>query len=180
MTNKIASKRYSTALFDSVKNEELDALLKDAQSLSETMLDSQELSLLLKSPLTKNELKSSILLKIIQGLPSEKILSGLVNTLKKNKRLNLFENVLSDFQDVLFEKRGYQKAKVTTSHAINDETKNIIQDLLHNQYGSKINLEFHVNNSLLGGMTVVIGSKMIDLSILNQVSKFTNNVKGDI
>ena len=33
------------------------------------------------------------------------------------------ENVLSDFQDVLFEKRGYQKAKVTTSHAINDEIK---------------------------------------------------------
>ena len=180
MTNKIASKRYSTALFDSVKNEELDALLKDAQSLSETMADSQELSSLLKSPLTKNELKSSILLKIIQGLPSEKILSGLVNTLKKNKRLNLFENVLSDFQDVLFEKRGYQKAKVTTSHAINDEIKNNIQDLLHNQYGSKINLEFQVNNSLLGGMTIVIGSKMIDLSILNQVSKFTNNVKGDI
>ena len=55
MTNKIASKRYSTALFDSVKNEELDALLKDAQSLSETMTDSQELSSLLKSPLTKNE-----------------------------------------------------------------------------------------------------------------------------
>ena len=180
MTNKIASKRYSTALFDSVKNEELDALLKDAQSLSETMADSQELSSLLKSPLTKNELKSSILLKIIQGLPSEKILSGLVNTLKKNKRLNLFENVLSDFQDVLFEKRGYQKAKVTTSHAINDEINNSIQDFLHNQYGSKINLEFQVNNSLLGGMTVVIGSKMIDLSILNQVSKFTNNVKGDI
>jgi len=72
MTNKIASKRYSTALFDSVKNEELDALLKDAQSLSETMTDSQELSSLLKSPLTKNELKSSILLKIIQGLHLKK------------------------------------------------------------------------------------------------------------
>ena len=132
MTNKIASKRYSTALFDSVKNEELDALLKDAQSLSETMADSQELSSLLKSPLTKNELKSSILLKIIQGLPSEKILSGLVNTLKKNKRLNLFENVLSDFQDVLFEKRGYQKAKVTTSHAINDEIKTGTRVILNN------------------------------------------------
>ena len=180
MTNKIASKRYSTALFDSVKNEELDALLKDAQSLSETMADSQELSSLLKSPLTKNELKSSILLKIIEGLSSEKILSGLVNTLKKNKRLNLFENVLSDFQDVLFEKRGYQKAKVTTAHTIDEQTKKDIQELLHNQYGSKLNLEFQVNKSLLGGMTVIIGSKMIDLSIINQVSKFTNNVKGDI
>ena len=48
MTNKIASKRYSIALFDSVKNEELDALLKDSQSLSETMADSKELSSLLK------------------------------------------------------------------------------------------------------------------------------------
>jgi F0F1-type ATP synthase delta subunit len=60
------------------------------------------------------------------------------------------------------------------------KTKNNIQELLHNQYGSKIKLEFQVNKSLLGGMTVVIGSKMIDLSIINQVSKFTNNVKGDI
>ncbi len=180
MSNKIASKRYSVALFDTVKNEELDSLLSDCQSLSESLKESQELSSLLKSPLTKNEIKSSVLLNVISGLPSEKILTGLINTLKKNKRLNLFENILHEFQDVLFEKRGYQKAKVTTAHGIDEQTKNNIQELLHNQYGSKIKLEFQVNKSLLGGMTVVIGSKMIDLSIINQVSKFTNNVKGDI
>tara|TARA_Y100000996_G_scaffold161900_1_gene125551 strand:+ start:274 stop:816 length:543 start_codon:yes stop_codon:yes gene_type:complete len=180
MSNKIASKRYSVALFDTVKNEELDSLLVDAQSLSVTLRENQELSSLLKSPLTKNELKSNILLKVIEGLPSKEILSGLISTLKKNKRLNLFQNILIEFQDVLYEKRGYQKAKVTTAHVIDDDTKSNIQDLLHNQYGPKINLEFQVNKSLLGGMTVVIGSKMIDLSISNQVSKFTNNVKGDI
>ena len=98
----------------------------------------------------------------------------------ENFFLNLFENILIEFQDVLYDKRGYQKAKVTTAHVIDDETKKSIQELLHNQYGSKLNLEFQVNKSLLGGMTVVIGSKMIDLSISNQVSKFTNNVKGDI
>tara|TARA_A100001035_G_scaffold175652_1_gene139551 strand:+ start:306 stop:848 length:543 start_codon:yes stop_codon:yes gene_type:complete len=180
MSNKIASKRYSVALFDTVKNEELDTLLADTQSLSVTLSENQELSSLLKSPLTKNELKSNILLKVIEGLSSKKILSGLISTLKKNKRLNLFENILIEFQDVLYDKRGYQKAKVTTAHVIDDETKKSIQELLHNQYGSKLNLEFQVNKSLLGGMTVVIGSKMIDLSISNQVSKFTNNVKGDI
>ena len=180
MSNKIASKRYSVALFDTVKNEELDSLLADCQSLSESLNESQELSSLLKSPLTKNEIKSSVLLDVISGLSSEKILMGLINTLKKNKRLNLFEDILHEFQDVLFEKRGYQKAKVTTSHGIDEQTKNNIQELLHNQYGSKIKLDFQVNKSLLGGMTVVIGSKMIDLSIINQVSKFTNNVKGDI
>jgi F-type H+-transporting ATPase subunit delta len=180
MSNKIASRRYAVALFDTVQNEQLDALLADSQSLSSLIQESQELASVLKSPLTKNEIKSNILLKIIEGVPSEKTLKGLVNTLRKNKRLNLFENILIEFQDVLFEKRGYQKAKVTTAHPINDETKNNIKDLLNNQYGSKINLEFQINQALLGGMTVVVGSKMIDLSVLNQVSKFTNNVKGDI
>ena len=180
MSNKIASRRYAVALFDTVQNEQLDALLADSQSLSFLIQESQELASVLKSPLTKNEIKSNILLKIIEGVPSEKTLKGLVNTLRKNKRLNLFENILIEFQDVLFEKRGYQKAKVTTAHPINDETKNNIKELLNNQYGSKINLEFQINQALLGGMTVVVGSKMIDLSVLNQVSKFTNNVKGDI
>ena len=94
MSNKIASKRYSVALFDTVKNEELDSLLADVQSLSESLKESQELSSLLKSPLTKNEIKSNILLKVISGLTSEKILVGLINTLKKNKRLiiNHFES----------------------------------------------------------------------------------------
>ena len=180
MSNKIASKRYAVALFDTVQNEQLDALLADTQSLSGAINESAELDTLLKSPLTKNELKANILMKIVEGLSSQKILGGLINALKKNKRLNLFAGILQDFQDVLFEKRGYQKAKVTTAHVIDESTKKNIQDLLTNQYGSKLNLEFQINKSLLGGMTVVIGSKMIDLSMANQVSKFTNNVKGDI
>ena len=55
----MASKRYAVALFDTVKNEELDSLLADAQSLSTTIVESEELASLLKSPLTKNEIKSN-------------------------------------------------------------------------------------------------------------------------
>ena len=83
MSNKIASKRYAVALFDTVQNEQLDALLADAQSLSGVISESAELDTLLKSPLTKNELKANILMKIVEGLSSQKILGGLVNTLKK-------------------------------------------------------------------------------------------------
>ena len=101
MSNKIASKRYAVALFDTVQNEQLDALLADAQSLSNAITESVELDTLLKSPLTKNDLKANILLKIIEGFSSQKILGGLINTLKKNKRLNLFSGILKEFQDVL-------------------------------------------------------------------------------
>ena len=50
MSNKIASKRYAVALFDTVQNEQLDALLADAQSLSGVISESAELDTLLKSP----------------------------------------------------------------------------------------------------------------------------------
>ena len=65
MSNKIASKRYAVALFDTDQNEQLDALLADAQSLSGVISESAELDTLLKSPLTKNELKANILMKIV-------------------------------------------------------------------------------------------------------------------
>ena len=61
MSNKIASKRYAVALFDTVQNEELDTLLGDAQSLTNVIHESPELDILLKSPLTKNDLKANIL-----------------------------------------------------------------------------------------------------------------------
>ena len=61
MSNKIASKRYALALFDTVKNEELDSLMADAQSLSTTIGKSEELASLLKSPLTKNEITKMIM-----------------------------------------------------------------------------------------------------------------------
>ena len=70
MSNKIASKRYAVALFDTAQNEQLDALLADAQSLSGVISESAELDTLLKSPLTKNELKANILMKIVEGLSS--------------------------------------------------------------------------------------------------------------
>ncbi len=44
MSNKIASKRYAVALFDTVQNEQLDALLADSQSLSSLIQESQELA----------------------------------------------------------------------------------------------------------------------------------------
>ena len=134
----------------------------------------------LKSPLSKGELKLNIVSSLIKDMSSNKILKGLLDTLYKNKRLSILAIVLSSFGEVLLSKRGYKSANVTTASDIDDDTKKNISELLNSQYGSKINIEFKTNESLLGGMTVVVGSKMIDLSVRSQVSKFTNNVKGDI
>jgi|TARA_B100000787_G_scaffold166209_1_gene151080 F-type H+-transporting ATPase subunit delta len=180
MSNKIIAKRYAIALFNTVQNDDLDSLFADTQELLNTIHSSDDLMNVLKSPITKGEHKLNIISSLIKDAQSGKILKGLLNTLYKNKRLSLLALTLSCFSDVLLLKRGYQSANVTTVSKIDEDTKKNISDLLNSQYGSKINIEFKTNQSLLGGMTVVVGSKMIDLSLRSQVSKFTNNVKGDI
>ncbi len=180
MSEKLIADRYAVALYSAVKNDDLDRLFEDSKKLNSILKSSDELLSTLKSPLIKNELKLSILSTLIKDLTSFDIINGLLQTLFQNKRLSILDLVLSSFSEVLLSKRGYQSAKVTTSHDIEDRIKNDISNLLNSQYGSKINIEFKTNQSLLGGMTVVVGSKMIDLSVRSQVSKFTNNVKGDI
>jgi ATP synthase F1 delta subunit len=163
-----------------VQNDELDSLYEDTKELLGLIKASEDLSNILKSPLTKNSLKLSIIKKLTSGFNSSKILEGLLETLSNNKRLNLLDKVLDSFAEVLLTKRGYQSAKVTSAYDIDQQTKKNISDLLNSQYDSKINIVFNTNQSLLGGMTVVVGSKMVDLSVRNQVLKFTSNVKGDI
>tara|TARA_B100000767_G_C19572231_1_gene453693 strand:+ start:79 stop:621 length:543 start_codon:yes stop_codon:yes gene_type:complete len=180
MSNKIIAQRYAIALFSTAKNDDLDSLFSDTKTLLEMINTSDDLMKTLKSPLSKGELKLNIVSSLIKDMASNKILKGLLDTLYKNKRLSILALVLSSFGEVLLSKRGYKSANVTTANDIDDDTKKNISDLLNSQYGSKINIEFKTNESLLGGMTVVVGSKMIDLSVRSQVSKFTNNVKGDI
>jgi len=180
MSNKIIAQRYAIALFSTAKNDDLDSLFSDTKTLLEMIHSSDDLMKTLKSPLSKGELKLNIVSSLIKDMASNKILKGLLDTLYKNKRLSILALVLSSFGEVLLSKRGYKSANVTTVSDIDDDTKKNISELLNSQYGSKINIEFKTNESLLGGMTVVVGSKMIDLSVRSQVSKFTNNVKGDI
>tara|TARA_B100001996_G_scaffold304299_1_gene245186 strand:- start:272 stop:814 length:543 start_codon:yes stop_codon:yes gene_type:complete len=180
MSDKIIAHRYAVALYSNSQNDELDKLYNDTKELLGLIKVSHDLSSIMKSPLIKNALKLSITKKLIHGLSSFKILEGLLETLSNNRRLYLLDTVLTSFGEVLLSKRGYKSAKVTTAYEIDSETKKNISDYLNAQYKSKINIEFNTSQSLLGGMTVIVGSKMVDLSLRNQVLKFTNNVKGDI
>lgn len=180
MSDKIIAHRYAVALYSNAKNEDLDNLYSDTKELLSLFNNSDDLKKTLKSPLTKNFVKLSITKELTKNFNSAKTIEGLLVTLSNNKRLNLLDAVLHSFGEVLLMKRGYQSAKVTSAFDIDSETKKNISDLLNSQYGSKINIEFNTNQSLLGGMTVIVGSKMVDLSVRNQVLKFTSNVKGDI
>ena len=76
------------------------------------------------------------------------------------------------------QKRGNVLADVTSADELSDKQKNEIKDQLKSILGEKLSLNFNVNNKILGGLIVKIGSKMIDSSLASKINKIKVAIEG--
>ena len=61
---------------------------------------------------------------------------------------------------------------------LSDDEKNILQIKLKKSLGEKLSLNFDVDEDIIGGLIVKVGSKMIDTSIANKINKLKIAMKG--
>jgi F-type H+-transporting ATPase subunit delta len=66
---------------------------------------------------------------------------------------------------MLLDKRGILVANITTAHALNSESIEIITKDLKKSLGHKVKVEAKTRRSIIGGIIVRIGSNMIDYSV---------------
>ena len=76
------------------------------------------------------------------------------------------------------QKRGNVLADVTSADELSDKQKNEIKDQLKSILGEKLSLNFNVDNKILGGLIVKIGSKMIDSSLASKINKLKVAIEG--
>ena len=69
-------------------------------------------------------------------------------------------------------------ADVTSADELSDKQKNEIKDQLKSILGEKLSLNFNVDNKILGGLIVKIGSKMIDSSLASKINKLKVAIEG--
>ena len=76
------------------------------------------------------------------------------------------------------EKRGDITADITSANILSDDEKNNITNQLKKSLGEKLSLNFDVDEDIIGGLIVKVGSKMIDTSIANKINKLNIALKG--
>ena len=180
MINKLILNRYAEALYNNASDNALDQLVNEVSAFILTIKNSPELQKLLKAPLVSSEKKVLILNNLVNGFDSKKTFAGLFSVLKQNKRIHLLNDIMIYFLDLVAKKRGYKKSVIYSSSKLNDELKNQIKNKVKETFGEKVKFDFKMDESLLGGLRILVDSKMIDLSIKNKLQQFTHNLKGDI
>jgi F-type H+-transporting ATPase subunit delta len=127
-----------------------------------------EVAEFLASPALGKKGKLEFLEPILKGRASEQ-LRGLVWTLWKNNRLNLFRSVVAAYLQILDERAGRVSVKVTAAIPLTDEQKDQLAALVKQATQREPVLHVKVDPDLLGGMIVQVGDTVVDTSVRSRL-----------
>ena len=184
MASKISSgdmisDRYASALYDlSSEKKYIDEILNDFDVIENIMNESSELRHVIRSPLVNSEEKLNILLKIFAGLNFNNLTTTFLKVLDYNKRISNLSSIILQFKKINSERRGDVAANVISATELSEDEKNNITNQLKHTLGEKLSLNFGVDQDIIGGLIVKVGSKMIDTSIANKINKLKIAMKG--
>ena len=175
----LVSDRYASALYDLAAEKKLvDPVVEDLSNLKNILKDNKELSLVVKSPLITSTDKFNIFESLLKKINANELTSTFLKVIEKNKRFSNLASIITQFMNINSQKRGDVLADITSAGELNDDQKNNITNQLKSILGDKLSLSFDVDKSIMGGLIVKVGSKMIDTSLANKINKLKIAMKG--
>ena len=171
--------RYATALLGLAESaSSLDKVAEDLKSLKSMIQDSADLGRVISSPvLTRNE-QVKVMTAVAAKAGMDQLTINFVGTVAQNRRLFALEGMIKAYINELSRRRGEAAAQVITAQKLSDAQLKAVSDVLKKVVGTKVSVEADVDESLLGGMIVKVGSRMIDSSLKTQLQQLHLSMKG--
>jgi F-type H+-transporting ATPase subunit delta len=139
------------------------------QLIATTISDSEELQLVLNSPVVKSDDKKKALIAIF-GSQINEISTKLIDLLIENKRLPDFGSVASQYISLYDSLSGKEKAVVTTAIPLTDAIKTQVLAKVKELTGKEAVLENEIDPDILGGFILRVGDVQYDASIANKLA----------
>ena len=171
--------RYAAALFDLADDKkDLDSVAEDLRSLKGVLSSSEDLQRLIRSPLYAREAQGKALAAVLDKAGAGDLARRFVLTVAQNRRLFALPQMIDAFLAELARRRGEVTAEVTSAAPLNDTQQDALGAVLRKEYGDKVQMDLKVDESLIGGLIVRVGSRMIDGSLKSKLRKLEFAMKG--
>jgi F-type H+-transporting ATPase subunit delta len=165
--------RYAGAFADVVTAARLDTAAIDAQ-LSDflaTWEGSPELREFFENPAIPAIQKVAILDKLNQKLKLMKELRNLIAVLISNDRIGQVSEVAQAYRRLLQQQLGSRQAEIVTARELDSKEREALVAEIAKLAGSKIEASFTLDESILGGTVVRIGSTVYDGSVRDRLER---------
>jgi F-type H+-transporting ATPase subunit delta len=170
--------RYASALFDLAREQgTLDAAASDLASIDEMIGGSVDLARLVRSPVISRKDQGRAMVAVLESANISELVCRFVGLVAQNRRLFGLRDMIAAFRALLAVHRGETTARVTSAQPLTDEQVERIKSQLAGLVDQKISLSTDVDESLLGGLVVRIGSRMVDSSLRTKLQKMQTAMK---
>jgi F-type H+-transporting ATPase subunit delta len=162
---------YASALFDLASEaNKISEVEENLNALDALVGQSDEFSRLLRSPILSTDVKSSAIEAILAKAGLSELVANFVRLVARNGRLLVLPAMISAFRNLAASARDEVQAEVTSAAPLSKTQINSLAKTLKSQLGKTVTLDAHVDPSLIGGLVVKVGSRMIDSSLKTKLS----------
>lgn len=175
---KLVSGTYGDALVQlAVETNRVDELFPQAVELVEVLSSNKELVTLLEQPKIVKAEKIKIIEDIFGGKVAKEMIGLMIMLIEKGHYTDMQE-VFEYFVAAIKEAKRIGVAKVTTALEISDAQKSAVEKkLLETTTYETFEMNYAVDASLIGGMTIRIGDRIVDNSVKSKLSQLTRELK---
>jgi F-type H+-transporting ATPase subunit delta len=170
------SRRYARALFELAQEKnQLDRIAQDLKFLENIYHESKDFTVILDSPVIHNAEKKKIFADLFEA-KVHALTSHFLNLLLEKNRESLLPGIIHLFMEILDESKGIVRGQLLTAYPFTDIQLESLKSRLDRLTGKNVVLQQSIEEQLLGGFIVRMDDKVIDNSILNQLSQLRENL----
>lgn len=171
--------RYATAVFELAAEERaVDRLAADLATLKGLLQASPDLTRMVRSPIFSREEQAKGMEAVLAKAGTGPLARKLVLLLAQKRRLFALSDVIRAFESLVARQRGEIAAHVTSARPLSAAETDELKQLLKSRLGREPKLELTVDPSLLGGLRLKLGSRMIDSSLRTKLEGLRAAMKG--
>jgi F-type H+-transporting ATPase subunit delta len=172
------SGRYATALFELARDEKsVDAVKADLDKFAALLSESADLARLVRSPVFTADDQRKALGAVLAKAGISGITANLINVLVANRRLFAVSDVIRAFNALVANFKGEATADVTVAEPLSDKNLDALKAALKSVTGKDVALNVKVDPSIIGGLVVKLGSRMVDSSLRTKLNSIKHAMK---
>ena len=172
--------RYANALFELAQDQKaIDAVSADLASLRRALETSADLARLMRSPVFSAADHAKALKAILAKMGANDLTVKFLLVLAQKRRLFVLLPIIAAYERLVARSRGETEAEITAARALSEGEIAELKAVLKSKLGKEPRLHAKIDPTLLGGLVVKVGSRMIDSSLRTKLDGLRSAMKGN-
>ncbi|MEM1130886.1 MAG: F0F1 ATP synthase subunit delta [Pseudomonadota bacterium] len=172
------AERYAAAVFELAQDDNTLATLEaDVDALDTALAESGDLAAMVQSPVYSRDQQQHAIASIASAMGLSPVTGNTLALMASKRRLFVLPQLIEQLRAMIADAKGEVTAEITAATALTDAQRDRLASVISSNVGKNVKVITTVDESLIGGLIVKVGSRMIDTSIKAKLANLQNVMK---